>query len=220
VLIKAPVRGAAGSEDGLARDSSVELVRQRLLDSAAVKSVAAQDDELLAACAALATAIEESLRSGHKLLLFGNGGSSMDAGHLAAELVGRYYRERAALPAIALSDATASMTAIGNDYSFEDVFARQVSAFGQPGDVAVGMSTSGNSPNVVAALQVARERGLRTAAITGAGGGAAAEAAEFRIRIPSTDTPRIQECYMTVGHTICELVELAFVEELDTASPG
>jgi D-sedoheptulose 7-phosphate isomerase len=148
-----------------------------------------------------------SLSSGGKVLFFGNGGSSMDAGHLAAELSGRFYRDRPALAGISLSDSTAAMTAIANDYTYDNVFARQVQALGRSGDVAVGLTTSGNSPNVVEALKAADEIGMYTVALTGQAGGKVADTAAICIRVPSDDTPRIQEACMHLGHTICEIVE-------------
>jgi D-sedoheptulose 7-phosphate isomerase len=154
-----------------------------------------------------AARIVTALRRGHKVLFFGNGGSAMDAGHLAAELLGRFYYDRPSLPALALPDATAAMTAIGNDYSFADVFARQLRALGTPGDVAVGLTTSGNSVNVLHALEEAREMGIDTVALTGRSGGKVAELADICIRVPTDDVPRVQEACMHLGHSICQLVE-------------
>jgi D-sedoheptulose 7-phosphate isomerase len=193
--------------------SHAEFLRSKVADSIAAKQALANDRPLHDEVAAVVTAMCEALRGGNKVLFFGNGGSSMDAGHLAAELLGRFYLERPALPAVALSDATAAMTAIGNDYAYADVFARQVQGLGSPGDVAVGLSTSGNSANVVSALEVAKQRGLVTVALTGRSGGRAAEVADHALRMPSDDTPRIQECQMLVGHTICELVERELAAE-------
>jgi D-sedoheptulose 7-phosphate isomerase len=151
--------------------------------------------------------IQRSLRRGGKVLLFGNGGSASDAQHVAAELVGRFARERAPLPAIALTTDTSALTAIANDYGFEEVFARQVRALGRPGDVAVAISTSGNSPNVLRGAEAAREMGMTVVALTGAGGGALAAASDLCVNVPSDDTPRIQECHLTVEHVLCEAVE-------------
>lgn len=141
------------------------------------------------------------------MLFFGNGGSASDAGHLAAELLGRFRLERQSLAAVCLSDHTAAATAIGNDYGYDEVFARQVAGLGRPGDVAVGLSTSGSSRNVVRGLETAREHGLVTVALTGAGGGKVAAVVDVCVRVPSEDTPRIQELCMLLGHTLCELVE-------------
>lgn len=154
-----------------------------------------------------AAAIAESLRGGGKLLLFGNGGSAADAQHVAAELVGRFQRERAALAAIALTADTSVLSSIGNDYAFERVFARQVEALGRQGDVAFGISTSGRSPNVLAGLTTARERGLRTLALTGGDGGAIGKAADTHLNVASDSTARVQEVHRTLLHAICDLVE-------------
>ena len=154
-----------------------------------------------------AAAIAESFRGGGKLLLFGNGGSAADAQHVAAEFVGRFQRERAALAAIALTADTSVLSSIGNDYAFERVFARQVEALGRPGDVAFGISTSGRSPNVLAGLVTARERGLKTLALTGGDGGAIGEAADTHLNVASDSTARVQEVHRTLLHAICDLVE-------------
>ncbi len=151
----------------------------------------------------------KALGGSGKVLLFGNGGSAADSQHIAAELMGRFARERRALPAIALTVNTSNLTAISNDYSYEEVFARQIEALGRPGDVAVGISTSGNSPNVVKALERAKAAGLVTQALTGQRGGKCAEVADLALRAPSNDTPRIQELHITVGHIVCDLVEEA-----------
>jgi D-sedoheptulose 7-phosphate isomerase len=154
-----------------------------------------------------AQAISDALKSGHKLLVFGNGGSAADAQHVAGELVGRFRRERAPMPAIALTVDTSILTAIGNDYSFKQVFARQVEALGRPGDVALGISTSGESPNVVAALQTARAKGLKTVALTGRDGGSVGRAAEIHVNVPDQNTQRVQEVHMTLLHVMCEVIE-------------
>jgi D-sedoheptulose 7-phosphate isomerase len=152
-------------------------------------------------------AIDEALSAGGKVLAFGNGGSATDAQHLAAELVGRFMRERAALPAIALTADTAILTSIANDYSFKQVFARQIEALGQAGDVAFGISTSGDSPNVALALQVARAKGLKTIALTGRDGGAAGRAADLHVNVPDQSAARVQEVHRTLIHVLCELIE-------------
>jgi D-sedoheptulose 7-phosphate isomerase len=161
-----------------------------------------------------ARAMIRCLRSGGKVIFFGNGGSAQDAGHLAAELMGRFAFDRPALAAISLPDATAAMTAIGNDYSYDEVFARQLQAVGRPGDVAVGLTTSGNSINVVRAIEVAVQAGLTTVALTGSPGGKAAALARIAIRIPSDDTARVQEACLHLGHTICGMVEAALFRRL------
>jgi D-sedoheptulose 7-phosphate isomerase len=187
---------------------SVELVQQRLAETIAVKQQMQQG-----ACAAqtveVARVIIGALRAGGKAIFLGNGGSAQDAGHLAAELMGRFAFDRPGLAAISLPDATAAMTAIGNDYSYDEVFARQVLAAGRPGDVVIGLTTSGNSPNVVRALEVAGQAGMTTVTLTGAHGGKVAGVADLCIRVPSEDTARIQEACLHLGHSICEMVEAA-----------
>jgi D-sedoheptulose 7-phosphate isomerase len=185
---------------------SVELIRRRLEDSLKVKQ-RMMDSECIEMAATVAAAMVESLRNGGKILFFGNGGSSMDAGHLAAELAGRFYRNRLGLAGLSLADGTASLTAIANDFSYDDVFARQVRALGRPRDVAVGLTTSGSSSNVVEALKAAHEIGLFTVALTGRSGGKVAATADVCIQVPSDDTPRIQEACLHIGHSICEIVE-------------
>jgi D-sedoheptulose 7-phosphate isomerase len=169
-------------------------------------------DVFLAECAAeLERAIDliaGALRDGRKLLLFGNGGSAADAQHIAAEFVGRFLRERKPLPAIALTTDTSALTAIGNDYGFDDVFARQVRALGARGDVAIAISTSGKSPNVLRAVEAARDAGLKVVALTGGDGGPLAAGADVTLRVSaSTLSARIQETHILVGHVICELVD-------------
>ncbi|BBY02341.1 D-sedoheptulose-7-phosphate isomerase [Mycobacterium seoulense] len=187
---------------------SVELVQARLAETIAVKQqmlsgvIAAQTVEI-------ARLMIESLRSGGKVIFFGNGGSAQDAGHLAAELMGRFAFDRPGLAALSLPDATAAMTAIGNDYSYDEVFVRQVLAAGRAGDVVVGLTTSGNSPNVVRALEAAGDAGMTTVALTGARGGKVAGVAKFCIRVPSDNTGRVQEACLHLGHSICEMVEAA-----------
>lgn len=185
----------------------LQLLRTRVGQSIAAKQSLLSGD-ILAGAATLSGVVVDALRGGHKVFFFGNGGSSMDAGHLAAELLGRYYRDRPPLGSIALSDNTAAMTAIGNDYSYDEVFSRQIMGMGVAGDVAIGLTTSGNSGNVVKALEAARGAGLVTIAFTGQQGGRASEVAEYVFKAPSTDTPRIQEMHMLIGHTMCEIIEL------------
>jgi len=148
-----------------------------------------------------------TLQGGGKILLFGNGGSAADAQHLAAEFVNRFRIERPPLAALALTTDTSILTSIANDYDFLEVFAKQVRALGRPGDAALGLSTSGNSANVVKALEVARQMGLKTLALSGGEGGPVARAAELAIVIPSRSTPRIQEVHITIGHVLCDLVD-------------
>jgi D-sedoheptulose 7-phosphate isomerase len=155
---------------------------------------------------AAARVMVEAVRAGHKILFFGNGGSAADAQHLAAELVGRFRLERKALPALALTTDTSIITAIANDYSFENIFARQIEGLAQPGDVAFGISTSGNSKNVAAGLAKAKQAGCKTIGLIGSGG-KIAELSDITIAVPSSDTPRVQESHITIGHILCGLVE-------------
>ena len=146
-------------------------------------------------------------RAGHKAIFFGNGGCAADAQHLAAEFVGRYLRQRPPLPALALAVNSSAVTAIGNDYAYEEIFARQLQAPAGPGDVAVGISTSGNSPSVVKGIVQARQFGLFTIALTGSSGGRLRELVDVLIAVPSEETPRIQECHILAGHALCDAVE-------------
>ncbi|MFC4427271.1 D-sedoheptulose-7-phosphate isomerase [Deinococcus navajonensis] len=162
---------------------------------------------------AAARACVEALRGGGKLITCGNGGSAADAQHFAAELTGRYRRERRPLAALALTTDSSALTCIGNDYAFEEVFARQAEALAQPGDVLVGITTSGSSANVVRALDVARARGAFTIALTGESGGQAARSAHVTLRAPSDRTAHIQEMHILLIHVLCETIDDAFVEE-------
>ena len=154
-----------------------------------------------------ARAVEDALRRGNKVLAFGNGGSAADSQHFAAELVGRFSRERQALPAIALTTDTSALTAIGNDYGFDRIFARQLEALGRKGDVAIGISTSGESRNILSAFDAAGAAGLLRIALTGRDGGAIGRAADIHVNVPSPSTPRVQEVHRTILHVVCELVE-------------
>ena len=185
-----------------------ERARARMAQAAAIKQQMAQG-VFAEQAVEVAQVMLKSLRSGGKVIFFGNGGSAQDAGHLAAELMGRFAFDRPGLPAISLPDATAAMTAIGNDYSYDEVFARQVLGVGRPGDVVVGLTTSGNSLNVVRALDAAAQAGMTTVALTGEHGGKAAVTAQIAIRVPADDTALVQEACMHLGHTICEMVESA-----------
>lgn len=182
--------------------SSIEI-KQKLLDSAEIVSQMASVSEILI----------EAVQTGNKPLLFGNGGSAADAQHIAAEFVGRFAFNRPALPALALSVNTSCVTAIGNDYGFDLVFARQIEALGRSGDVAIGISTSGNSPNILRAFAVAKQMGMYTVALTGATGGKLKGAVDHCICVPSNETPRIQECHILIGHIISELVEETIFHE-------
>jgi D-sedoheptulose 7-phosphate isomerase len=157
--------------------------------------------------AAVADLLIEALRAGKKLLVMGNGGSAADAQHFAAEIVGRFKMERRGLPALALSTDTSILTALGNDYGFEFIFRRQVEALAGPGDVVIGISTSGSSPNVREALVLARVKGCRTVGLLGRDGGTIRGIVDLDLTVPSQDTPRIQEGHITIIHILCDLVE-------------
>lgn len=190
------------------------LARARLAEAIAVKQ-RMLEGALADQAVEVAQAIIGCLRAGGKVIFFGNGGSAQDAGHLAAELMGRFAFDRPGLAGISLPDATAAVTAIGNDYSYDQVFARQVLAAGRPGDVVIGLTTSGNSLNVVGALEAAARAGMITVALTGAGGGKAAGVAQIPVLVPTSDTARAQEACLHLGHTICELVEAALFPRPD-----
>ena len=160
-------------------------------------------------------AVTAALKAGSKILIFGNGGSAADAQHLAAEFINRFVIERPPLPAIALTTDTSVITSIGNDYDFSEIFSKQIRAIGQPGDVAWGISTSGNSPNVLKALEVAKKMGLVTIAFTGKDGGPIAKIADLSINVSSSVTARIQEVHITAGHAICDLVDIKLFQKPD-----
>lgn len=190
-------------------DGEAEALARSRMEASITAKRALIDGDGPAQTVQFAEMVVEALRSGGKAIFFGNGGSAADATHLAAELVGRYTIEREPLAALSLTDNGSSMSAIGNDYAFEETFARQIRGLGRAGDVAIGLTTSGSSSNVVKGLEAARHAGLRTVAITGAAGGEATEAAELSLRMPAEATARVQECAMLVGHTMCEMVERA-----------
>ena len=190
-----------------------EVILAALVKSLSLHQALLDDQKLIETIGTVAGEMISALTSGHKIFFFGNGGSAADAQHLAAELVCRFERERRALPAIALTVDTSALTAIGNDYSFEKIFSRQIEAFGSPGDVAVGISTSGKSPNVIHAIRTAQKMGLRTVGLTGAGGGALAASADHCICIPSGQTARVQEAHILIGHILCELIDETFAAD-------
>lgn len=186
-----------------------QLVRQQLLESAEVKRQLAET--LAEKVSEAARLVIDTMRSGHKLLICGNGGSAADAQHFAGEIVGRFkLNGRAALPALALTTDTTILTCVANDFSYEEIFSRQVEAFAQPGDLLIGLSTSGNSANVLRALEAARQAGSRTLALVGAKVGPVGEAADCTLVVPSSDTARIQECHITLIHIVCEIVDAEF----------
>jgi D-sedoheptulose 7-phosphate isomerase len=184
---------------------AIQLIDQFVSDSLRVKAQFFQENK--DRIAKTAEIIAQGLRSGRKMLFFGNGGSAADAQHLAAEMVGRFGPDRSALPAISLATDTSILTAVGNDYGYDKVFARQIEALGQPGDTAIGISTSGNSPSVLEAIDVARAKGLFTVGFSGETGGKMKDRTEVMFCVPSRQTPRIQETHILLGHIICELVD-------------
>ena len=191
-----------------------KLVRDALVDGVRLRTrlLADHADEIAAA----GEMVRDSILAGHRVLVCGNGGSAADAQHIAAELTGRYVLERRPLPAIALTTDTSALTAIANDYGFEHVFARQVDALGQAGDVLVAITTSGTSKNVVAAVKAARARRMKVIGLTGARGSAFAATCDVAIAVPAVNVARIQECHATIGHIICEIVDEAFAPEANT----
>ena len=198
-------------------DTRVVVERLRKRCELANHLAAEQSPSIWSASQALATA----LKAGHKLLLFGNGGSAADAQHIAAEFVGRFVLERRPLPAIALTTDTSALTSISNDYGFEEVFSRQLLALGRPGDVVLAISTSGNSPNVLAGAKAAREHGIKTIGLTGGDGGQLARCVDISIVVPSDNTARVQEWHITIGHILCEIVEnLLFSQEETENAPA
>lgn len=188
-------------------DLLIPAIAGQLRETADALRVMSEDASLHAAIGAVATACIAALRQGNKILFAGNGGSAADAQHLAGELISRFHYDRPGLPAFSLSTDTSVLTAIGNDYGYENLFARQLEAVGNAGDVFISMSTSGRSPNIVKALQVARAKGVLTVGMTGHGGGQMPALCDHCLRVPSDSTPRIQEGHIAIGHTICMLIE-------------
>jgi D-sedoheptulose 7-phosphate isomerase len=184
-----------------------DILRKNIESSIEVHSRLLQ--ACLPAMTVAAAALITAYRSGHKALFFGNGGSAADAQHLAAEFLGRYLLDRRPMPALALHANTSAVTAIANDHGYEQVFSRQLQALAVAGDVAVGISTSGNSKSILEALTVARKMGVYTIGLTGASGGRMRELVDVLIAAPSSETPRIQECHILVGHALCDAVEQA-----------
>ena len=179
-------------EDGLAQSAYVKLLLMQR-EAAVIE--------------AIGTRLAKVLRSGRQIYIFGNGGSAADAQHIAAELEARFLKERRALPCLALTTNTSTLTAVGNDYGYERTFARQIEAYCRRGDAAIGISTSGNSANVLAAVKAARQIGAVTVGLTNETGGTLKGLVDLCLRVPSTDTQRVQECHMTVGHILCDIIE-------------
>lgn len=187
-----------------------DLIKERITSSIETKKRILEDKELLQNIESLVSRISESIRRGGKVIFFGNGGSASDAQHLACEFVVKLKDDRSPLPAIALTANTSILTAASNDYSFDSVFSRQIAALGKSGDVAVGISTSGNSKNVILALEESRKKGVFTAGLTGRSGGKMKDKVDLLINVPSDITSHIQEAHILIGHIICELVEADF----------
>jgi D-sedoheptulose 7-phosphate isomerase len=188
-------------------------VSKSIESSIALKERLLKTENLVATVSRVTEILIDTFKAGKKVLLFGNGGSAADAQHIAAEFVGRFAFDRPALPALALSVNTSCVTAIGNDYGFDRVFSRQIEALARSGDVAIGISTSGQSQNVILAMSIAKKMGLHTIGLTGSAEGGLADAVEYCIRVPSSETPRIQECHILIGHIISELVEQTIFHE-------
>jgi D-sedoheptulose 7-phosphate isomerase len=185
----------------------MEKIKKIISASIEIKQQLLSDDNLLQTIEKVVEVITAAFQAGKKVYFCGNGGSAADAQHLAAEFSGRFYIDRKALPAEALHCNTSYLTAVGNDYSFDDIYARMIDGFGMPGDVLVGLSTSGNSKNIIKAFESAHQKKIVTVGFTGASGGQLKSLSDYLINIPSTDTPRIQESHILAGHIICQLVE-------------
>jgi D-sedoheptulose 7-phosphate isomerase len=185
----------------------MEKIKHIISESIAVKNRILQNETLIKTTETIATGMVAALQKGNRIYFCGNGGSAADAQHLAAEFSGRFYTDRDALPAEALHCNTSYLTAVANDYSYDVIYARLIKGIGIKGDFLVGLSTSGNSPNIVKAFEVAREKGIVTVGFTGEGGGSMKTLSDYLVNVPSTDTPRIQESHIMLGHIICQLVE-------------
>ena len=190
-----------------------DFISKEIAASIAVKQAILEDTGLIVAIEEAAKIVTEVYKKGNKIMLGGNGGSAADSQHIAAEFVSRFYFDRPGLPAIALTTDTSIITAIGNDYGYEKLFKRQIQAYGRPGDVFIGISTSGNSPNILAGLMQCKEMGITSIGFTG-NGGKMAELCDLCIKVPSRETPRIQEAHILVGHIICCIVEEEIFGEL------
>jgi D-sedoheptulose 7-phosphate isomerase len=184
-----------------------EKIKKIVQASIDVKQTILSNEQLIALVQEIADGMVEALRNGNRVYFCGNGGSAADAQHLAAEFSGRFYTDRDALPAEALHCNTSYLTAVANDYSYDVIYARLIKGIGLSGDYLVGLSTSGNSANIIKAFEVCREKGIKTVGFTGATGGNMKELSDYLVNVPSTDTPRIQESHIMLGHIICQLVE-------------
>lgn len=187
----------------------IDTIRQRINDSIAAKQALLEDEDLLRQLENLARDCLRTLQSGGKIIFAGNGGSFADAQHLSAEFTSRFLFDRSPLPSVALGTNSSAMSAIGNDYGFEQAFARELQAIAQPDDAFIAISTSGNSPNILAAIDIARQIPIRAVAWTGKTGGKLTDQCEC-LKMPSLETARIQECHIMLGHILCELVEASY----------
>jgi D-sedoheptulose 7-phosphate isomerase len=187
-----------------------DKIQEIIKESIAVKKRVLEDPKLIGLVDRIVTLIVERFREGKHLYFCGNGGSAADAQHLAAEFSGRFYINRDALPSEALHCNTSYLTAVANDFSYDLIYSRLIKGIGKPGDILVGLSTSGNSPNILKAFETAREKGITTIGFTGEGGGELGKLSDLLIDIPSRNTPRIQEAHMLLGHIICQLVEAQY----------
>lgn len=185
----------------------MEKIRQIIQASIDTKQEVLKDQALLNTIEQVVNAVTGAFKQGNRVYFCGNGGSAADAQHLAAEFSGRFYTDRKALPAEALHCNTSYLTAVANDYSYDVIYSRMIDGIGLKGDVLIGLSTSGNSKNIIKAFEVAREKGIITVAFTGSTGGQMKELSDYLVNVPSNDTPRIQESHITIGHIICQLVE-------------
>ena len=185
----------------------IEYIKNQIKQSYQTKQAIYENDTLLKVIEAVAKACVDVYKNNKKTILAGNGGSAADAQHIAAELVGRYGFDRPSIPSLALTTDTSNLTAIGNDYGYDQVFSRQLDGMGVSGDLFIGISTSGNSKNVLNAFEVAKKKGITTVALVGRDGGEMAKVADFAIVVPSNATPRIQESHILIGHIICDIIE-------------
>jgi D-sedoheptulose 7-phosphate isomerase len=191
----------------------MEKIKQIIQASIDTKQQVLQDQVLLSTVEQVVNAVTLAFKNGNRVYFCGNGGSAADAQHLAAEFSGRFYTDRKALPAEALHCNTSYLTAVANDYSYDVIYSRMIDGIGLKGDVLIGLSTSGNSKNIVKAFEVAREKGIITVGFTGSTGGQMKTLSDYLINVPSNDTPRIQESHITIGHIICQLVEANYFGE-------
>lgn len=185
----------------------IEYIKREVAASAETKEKILHDERFIAKIAEVAQACLDVYRNNKKTMLAGNGGSAADAQHIAAELVGRYGFDRPSIPSLALTTDTSNLTAIGNDYGYDKVFSRQLEGMGQEGDLFIGISTSGNSQNIINAFESAKAKGITTVALTGRDGGKMAQMADYALIVPSNATPRIQESHILIGHILCDIIE-------------